>query len=252
MDQSKWIQKIEELSLNALPAMQTQIYDGWVIRFADGYTKRANSITPIYPSNENVKKKISNCEQLYFARNDKAVYKVTPQANPINLDRVLEESGYALEGTTSVQVLNLADTESPNETNVIKYDHLHDEWFHDFCLLSNIDDHDQTILKKMLGNIIPKTCFMLLTDEGGTVTASGLGVLEDEYIGLYNIITHKNFRNQGNGAILVRNLLHWGKENGAKNAYLQVIETNAPALSLYGKLGFEEKYKYWYRIKTKK
>ncbi|MDQ7864919.1 hypothetical protein RCO48_38815 [Peribacillus frigoritolerans] len=33
MDQSKWIQKIEELSLNALPAMQTQIYDGWVIRF---------------------------------------------------------------------------------------------------------------------------------------------------------------------------------------------------------------------------
>ena len=87
MDQSKWIQKIEELSLNALPAMQTQIYDGWVIRFADGYTKRANSISPIYTSNENVKKKISNCEQLYFARNDKAVYKVTPQANPINLDR---------------------------------------------------------------------------------------------------------------------------------------------------------------------
>lgn len=96
MDQSKWIQKIEELSLNALPAMQTQIYDGWVIRFADGYTKRANSITPIYPSNENVKKKILNCEQLYFARNEKAVYKMTPQANPINLDFVLEESGIPL------------------------------------------------------------------------------------------------------------------------------------------------------------
>ncbi|MFJ8068012.1 GNAT family N-acetyltransferase [Peribacillus sp. NPDC096447] len=245
------IQKIEELSLNALPAMQTQIYDGWVIRFADGYTKRANSITPIYTSNENVKKKIWNCEQLYFAKNDKAVYKMTPQAKPINLDSVLEESGYVREGTTSVQVFNLAETESPNDTNIIKYDHLHDDWFHDFCLLSNINDHDQTILKKMLGNIIPKTCFMLLTDEGGTVTAGGLGVLEDEYIGLYNIITHENFRNQGKGAKLVRNLLHWGKENGAKNAYLQVIETNAPALSLYGKMGFEEKYKYWYRIKTK-
>ncbi|MDO7487929.1 GNAT family N-acetyltransferase [Peribacillus frigoritolerans] len=251
MDQSKLIQKIEELSLNALPALQTQIYDGWVIRFADGYTKRANSITPIYTSNENVKKKIMNCEQLCFARNDKAVYKMTPQAMPINLDRVLEESGYALEGTTSVQVLNLAETESPNETNVIKHDHLHDEWFQEFCLLSNLNDDDQTILKKMLRNIIPKTCFMSLTDEGGTVTASGLGVLEDEYIGLYNIITHENFRNQGNGAILISNLLHWGKENGAKNAYLQVIETNEPALSLYGKLGFEEKYKYWYRIKTK-
>ncbi|WP_311315234.1 MULTISPECIES: GNAT family N-acetyltransferase [unclassified Bacillus (in: firmicutes)] len=50
------------------------------------------------------------------------------------------------------------------------------------------------------------------------MTASGLGVLEDEYIGLYNIITHDNFRNQGNGAILIRNLLHWGKENGAKKS----------------------------------
>ncbi|MGG0413289.1 hypothetical protein [Peribacillus simplex] len=39
----------------------------------------------------------------------------------------------------------------------------------------------------------------MLTDEGGTATAGGLGVLEDEYIGLYNIITHENFRNQGNG-----------------------------------------------------
>ncbi|MFP3509610.1 GNAT family N-acetyltransferase [Peribacillus sp. SIMBA_075] len=251
MNRSKLMQKIEELSMNALPALQTQIYDGWVIRFADGYTKRANSINPIYLSNENVKKKILNCEQLYFARNDRAVYKITPQAKPIILDSVLEESGYVLEGKTSVQVLNLAETGSPNETNVMKYEHLHDDWFHHFCLLSNVNDHDQTILKKMLGNIIPKTCFMLLTDESGTVTASGLGVLEDEYIGLYNIITHENFRNQGNGAKLIRNLLHWGKENGAKNAYLQVIETNAPATCLYGKLGFVEKYKYWYRIKTK-
>ncbi|WP_185147798.1 hypothetical protein [Peribacillus simplex] len=33
-----------------------------------------------------------------------AVYKITPQAKPIILDSVLEESGYALEGKTSVQV----------------------------------------------------------------------------------------------------------------------------------------------------
>ncbi|CAH0129725.1 hypothetical protein SRABI96_00203 [Peribacillus sp. Bi96] len=251
MDKSKLIQKIEKLSMNALPALQTQIYDGWVLRFADGYTKRANSINPIYSSNEDLKKKIMNCEQVYFERNDRAVYKMTHQAKPINLESVLEESGYVLEGTTSVQILELVETEAPNESNVMKYDHLHDDWFHDFCLLSHVNDNDQTHLKKMFENIIPKTCFMLLTDDGGTVAAGGLGVLEDEYIGLYNIFTHENFRNRGYGAKLIRNLLHWGKENGAKNAYLQVIETNAPALCLYGKLGFEEKYTYWYRTKRK-
>ncbi|RRN74187.1 hypothetical protein EI200_02485 [Peribacillus simplex] len=63
MNRSKLMQKLEELLMNALAALQTQIYDGWVIRFADGYTKRANSINPIYLSNENVKKIISNCEK---------------------------------------------------------------------------------------------------------------------------------------------------------------------------------------------
>ncbi|WP_179085988.1 hypothetical protein [Peribacillus simplex] len=39
MDQSKLIQKIEELSLHALLAMQMPIHDGWVIRLTDGYSK---------------------------------------------------------------------------------------------------------------------------------------------------------------------------------------------------------------------
>ncbi|MBK5484263.1 GNAT family N-acetyltransferase [Peribacillus sp. TH16] len=102
----------------------------------------------------------------------------------------------------------------------------------------------------MLENIIPDRCFMLLTDDSGTVLACGLGVLEGEYLGLFNIVTQEKFRNQGYGAKLNKNLLHWGKENGAKYAYLQVILSNAPALNLYAKLGFEEKYKYWYRIKN--
>ena len=33
------IRLIEELSLNAWPALQTVLYDGWVLRFADGYTR---------------------------------------------------------------------------------------------------------------------------------------------------------------------------------------------------------------------
>ncbi|MED3687678.1 GNAT family N-acetyltransferase [Peribacillus butanolivorans] len=250
MDQSKLIQKIEEISMNALPALQTQIYDGWILRFAAGYTKRANSINPIYFSHEDLQSKIENSEHMYLERNIKVVYKITPQASPSNLDSVLEKFGYSLEGTTSVQVLTLLETEAPSKSNFLIYNQLHENWFRNFCLLNHISDHDQTIFKKMLENIIPDRCFMLLTDDSGTVLACGLGVLEGEYLGVFNIVTQEKFRNQGYGAKLIKNLLHWGKENGAKNAYLQVILSNAPALNLYAKLGFEEKYKYWYRIKN--
>ena len=42
------IRYLEELALNAWTSIQTVVYDGWLIRFSNGYTKRANSVNPIY------------------------------------------------------------------------------------------------------------------------------------------------------------------------------------------------------------
>lgn len=50
--------RIEELSINAWPSMQTMVYDGWQLRFGRGYTKRANSISPFYESKIGFKEKI--------------------------------------------------------------------------------------------------------------------------------------------------------------------------------------------------
>jgi hypothetical protein len=52
--------------MNALPAIQTNVYDGWILRFAAGYTKRTNSINPIYSSNVDLNSKIENAEQMWL------------------------------------------------------------------------------------------------------------------------------------------------------------------------------------------
>ncbi|MNW35347.1 Acetyltransferase (GNAT) family protein [compost metagenome] len=83
----------------------------------------------------------------------------------------------------------------------------------------------------------------------GKVVACGLGVIEREYIGLYDIITDIEYRNRGFGEQLLLNLLKWGCENGAKYSYLAVVMNNIPALQLYSKIGYLEAYKYWYRVK---
>ena len=43
---------IEEAALRAWPAAQQFLFDGWVARLSDGYTKRANSALLLYPQAE--------------------------------------------------------------------------------------------------------------------------------------------------------------------------------------------------------
>ncbi len=60
------IRTIEELSINALPALQTMLVDGWVLRFANGYTKRANSIHPLYASTGDAREKIHPVYEYWY------------------------------------------------------------------------------------------------------------------------------------------------------------------------------------------
>jgi len=47
---------------------------------------------------------------------------------------------------------------------------------------------------------------------------------------------------------LTQSIGAWGRDHGARFAYLQVVATNAAALPLYADLGFETVYRYAYRV----
>ena len=67
---------IEELSMNAWPAIKTCIYDGWIIRLANGYSNRANSINPVYPSKINLEEKFKYCDEFFTRHNLPVAYKL--------------------------------------------------------------------------------------------------------------------------------------------------------------------------------
>ena len=97
-------------------------------------------------------------------------------------------------------------------------------------------------------NAIRTDCAHAVLRDGEQVLACGLAVVERGLVGLFDIVTHPAHRRQGCGEELVRGLLAWGRERRARTAYLQVAQANAAAQALYRKLGFAERYRYWYRI----
>ena len=173
------IRALEELSMNAWPALQTQLRDGWVLRFANGYTRRANSINPLYPSSqasdspagkplatatEPIGEKIASCEEIYRARKLRVVFKMTRAVFPEDLDEILARRGYQAEAETSVQVLDLRAALPPTHWDVLARATLTDEWVAHYCRLNAVAEAHHATMWEMLGNITPAHCFLELRD----------------------------------------------------------------------------------------
>jgi GNAT superfamily N-acetyltransferase len=80
------------------------------------------------------------------------------------------------------------------------------------------------------------------------VVACGLGVLEGELFGLFDLVTAPAERGRGHGAALLSRMLTWAQARGAAFAYLQVARANLAARRVYAHLGFRPLYRYEYRI----
>ena len=239
---------IEEICLNAWPCLQQILYDGWIARFANGYTRRSNSVNPIYAGTLNAAAKIEYCARLYRDRRLNPVFKITPFVQPANLDDLLAEAGYQKQAPTSVQLLELSNLPTNEPTcQIQQWFAPAEQWLSDYARMNQVSAKNTGTLRDILNNIAPKTCFITLTNDGETL-ACGLAVLDGGYVGLFDIITEPTQRGKGYGTQLILSLLHWAKANGAQTAYLQVMLENEPAVRTYAKLGFREVYQYWYRV----
>jgi N-acetylglutamate synthase len=243
------IRFLEEISLNTWPAQHTQHFDGWILRFADGYTRRANSVSPLYQSVLPILQKIAQCEQIYNAQGLNTVFKLTNAAQPENLDELLAQQGYRHDAQTSTQTLDLETIAAPQTDNVRLTEQLTDDWLAAYCRLNNVAERNIASMTSILNRIPSPHCFATYPVDGEPASLGG-AALERGYLILFDIVTGAAFRNRGLARDVILSLLHWGKANGARHAFLQVMIDNPPALHLYEKLGFREAYQYWYRVKS--
>lgn len=241
------IATLEEVSLNAFPALQTLHYDGWIVRLSKGYSRRGNSVQTYQLPTQPLAGKIAYCEKLYRDNGLLVIFKMTSASQPANLDDELAARGYQLEGDTSVHSVTLDNLAVARDETVPIAEQWSDEWYNEYCRMNPIQSPQRETLKTMLQLILPQAGYATVVHEN-RIRACGLGVVQDGYVGLFDIVVDRDARRRGFGRRLVSQLMTWGKQHGAHTAYLQVVRNNDPALKLYAQLGFAERYQYWYRI----
>ncbi len=156
--------------------------------------------------------------------------------------------GYQPEAETSVQFADLRGWQAEFPGDVHLQGTESDAWEAAFHSMAGLNESQQAIHRQILRAILPAKGYAAVC-VNGQVIGCGLAVCQGGWVGIFDVVIHPDFRGQGYGKRLMMGLLAWGFQQGARHSYLQVMKNNDPALCLYARLGFEEAYVYWYRVK---
>lgn len=236
------VAEIEAAAYQAWPAREMAEYDGWQLRFADGFSRRANSVYPLRSSTLPHDEKLDWCRTWYRHRGRPLIVRQTP-ATESGLDQVLAGAGFPLEGRTVVMRGDLAESRYPAEDLPDAPD---PTWWVAAAELWQIPQQQRRAWRGIIERINRPAAFAQRSGSDGP-HAAGFAVIVGEWLGLFEIIVRRDLRRSGIGSEMARSLLAWGKQAGAERAFLQVVEDNRPAIALYEELGFAPGYSYWYR-----
>jgi len=235
---------MEAHAVDAWPATVTERMDGgWVLRATPGLDRgRSNHALP-------------PCRPLWSAEVPGAIERVEAFARHHGIPTGIQVSPLSLHGTLMSEldrrgwgrrwpVLVLAAKASGGSASealaLVLADHASPEWLAAWARCEpgrDVEAHAATVFRRLTGRAM-----FARTHDGAAV---GIAVAGDGLVGLFCLAVDPARRRAGLGTALVRALL---ARSGASVAYLQVEESNAAALALYGRLGFGEAYRYCHRV----
>lgn len=262
------VYQLEELAANAWPARITQNINGWRLRYTDGITRRANSVWPnqLASNQVDLARQIAIVEHFYAQRNLPARFQICPAAQPADLEQILDAAGYTADATTNVQTTTieniLGELEADPDVSVHIDHHLTAAWANAYGLAEGHSGLASQVRQDIMQRIAPSTGFASIhVPTQQDPVAIGLGVVEHSpiktvedkgWLGIFCMATDPNFRRRGFASQILHGLAEWAHQQGAVNAYLQVMANNQSAQKLYSQYKFSTIYQYHYREKGAK
>jgi len=244
------LSRVEDAGLNASAPPQQRWLDGWLVRFCAGKAKRARCINAVATGQLPVLDKLALCQQLFDEMRLPMIMRVTPMSQPRNLDGLLEAAGLRAFDDTRVMVhADLSTLQSePLEADVSLQRVGHAAFAQIVGQLRGSPlAQQQSHAQRLELSPVPFEGWVLRPVGESTVLACGQTAVEADMVGLYDVFTAGQARNQGWARKLCAELLHRAAKKGARTGYLQVDAGNLPARAVYQRLGFGDGYAYHYR-----
>jgi ribosomal protein S18 acetylase RimI-like enzyme len=240
------IRQIEAVGFRAWPASSVH-YDGsWAIRMTASHpSKRLNSVNPLDPGDtDNMEQRVERAAQRFRAYGRPPVFRQSPLA-PRELDDYLEKIGWARFDESMVMTMELDDAALSDVIDQIPFKDI--GRYIDAAL--EVQEEDVSLkpgLFEVINAIKPSKGLFVIEDDGVPVSTA-ICVHDGALAGLFNIGTAVSRRRRGLGRAIVKSAIKWAFQHGARKAWLQVEMSNAGAIALYERMGFEEAYRYAYR-----
>ncbi len=258
--------RLEELAASGWPPRESRRLGSWQLRANGGVTRRANSVLAAGPFPEG--DWLEEAERFYRDRGLPPCFHVS-DFSPPELDSLLaaadyEEAMHCLMLAASCrEIINraadlglvcpaMAAAEGTEEfrftgTGVILAPEVSEPWLDDFLRMEGFPDSRREGYRSIFAAMPSPKAFVAIVDQGEPIGV-GTAVVEAGWAGISNVIVDPRHRRKRAAARMLLALAAWSAEAGAEGMYLQVLEKNAPALELYGKLGFAAVSGYHYRI----
>lgn len=242
---SSLIGALESRLVNAWPSFEIEIADGWLLRFAEGYSKRANSASPLLPGARLDAELVRHIAATFDSRGLPACFRLNGLEDP-GTDDVLAAEGYVPYDPSLCLVAPLGTTGELDGAVVLR-PVAKPRWVAAAAASYGGDKANADILGRIVRAIHQPSAFATLLLDGEDA-AWAFAVAERGFVGIYDVVVAPNLRGLGLGRRLVTSLMTWGARQGATKAYLQMRETNTVAHGLYRALGYETAYRYTHRV----
>lgn len=238
---------LEEIAALGWRALETSRLGGWLLRASGGWTGRANSVLPLDDPGLPLDEAVERVAEWYEARRLLPRFQV-PMPFGERLDAFLAERGWS---TPEDVLVMTADVDAVLSLLPVREDLPP-------VSLADAPSAGWLATYRYRGGPLPGNAVAVLVNADRPVFASveldkatvavGRASVDRGWMGVTAVDVGEAVRRRGLARHVMRALLSYGFDAGARHLYLQVCEDNGAAIALYAGMGLTVHHAYRYRL----